>query len=179
MGLGYVYTSWFEIRSLINVVDYVFLTGSLALLFENSTRFALTFSDSLTSLFFERTDTASGDNCNAAFLAALDFAVLAKRKSEKMLPAIFYNFAEKVKEKEIKEKVKTEEVKEEKEVAKNETGIEAKGNQEEPHSNLPPGWTVSQTKVLPLFILQRIIISTRLPDQMVKCSQAGGMLLHL
>ena len=90
---------------------------------------------------------------------------------------------EKVKEKEIREKVKTEEVKEEKEVAKKETGIEAKGNpaanQEDLHSNLPPGWTVSQTKVLPLFTLQRIIISTRLPDQMVKCSQAGGMLLHL
>ena len=81
MGLGYVYTSWFEIRSLINVVDYVFLTGSLALLFENSTRFALTFSDSLTSRIFERIDTASGDNCNAAFLLALAFAVLGNGDS--------------------------------------------------------------------------------------------------
>ena len=87
---------------MINVVDYVFLTGSLTLFFENSTRFALTFSHSLTSRIFERIDTASGDNCNAAFLAALDFAVLGKRTSEKMLPAIFYNFAEKVKEKEAR-----------------------------------------------------------------------------
>ena len=61
---------------MINVVDYVFLTGSLTLLFENSTRVALTYSDSLTSRIFERIDTASGDNCNAAFLLALAFAVL-------------------------------------------------------------------------------------------------------
>ena len=76
MWLGYVYISYFEIRSLINVVDYVFLTGSLTLFFENSTRFALTFSDSLTSRIFARIDTAGGDNCNAAFLLALAFAVL-------------------------------------------------------------------------------------------------------
>ena len=58
----------------VTLVDYVFLTGSLTLLFENSTRFALTFSDSLTSRIFERIDTAGGDNCNAAFLLALAFA---------------------------------------------------------------------------------------------------------
>ena len=61
---------------MINVVDYGFLTGSLTLFFENSTRFALTFSDSLTSRIFARIDTAGGDNCNAAFLLALAFAVL-------------------------------------------------------------------------------------------------------
>ena len=61
---------------MINVVDYVFLTGSLTLFFENSTRFALTFSDSLTSRIFARIDTAGGDICNAAFLLALAFAVL-------------------------------------------------------------------------------------------------------
>ena len=66
---------------MINVVDYVFLTGSLTLFFENSTRFALTFSDSLTSRIFARIDTAGGDNCNAAFLVALDFAVLGNGDS--------------------------------------------------------------------------------------------------
>ena len=41
----------------------------------------LTFSESLTPRIFERIDTASGDNCNAAFLLALAFAVLGNGDS--------------------------------------------------------------------------------------------------
>ena len=69
---------------MINVVDYVFLTDSLTLFFENSTRVALTYSDSLTSRIFERIDTASGDNFNAPFLLGLAFAVIGGNIFEKM-----------------------------------------------------------------------------------------------
>ena len=57
-----------------------FLAGSLTLFFENSTRFALTFSDSLTSRFFRRIDTASGQNCNAAFSCGAWFRSIGELK---------------------------------------------------------------------------------------------------